>query len=72
MANRKKLFDHIAITLQIKLPRDWGKITNQKVKELGGGSVLGRFNDSLFGCLQSLYQGTFFHSNNQMRRGLET
>lgn len=58
--NRKNLLDQIAFKLNIKNPRDWGRITTEKFKELGGGTLLSYYNNTLIKCLKSNYAGRNF------------
>lgn len=55
--NQKKLLDGIARKLNITNPKDWGKVQTLDVQLLGGTSLLNRYNNSLFACLQSVYSG---------------
>lgn len=56
--NCKKFLDEVAEKLNIKNPRDWGKVTGQLISDLGGTSLLSNYYDnSLFSCLQSIYAG---------------
>lgn len=58
MENRKKFMDDLAVTLNIKKPRDWGNITLKQIHELGGGPLLNNYyRGSLFACLQSVHRG---------------
>lgn len=60
MENRRNFLDEIVKKLDIKKPSDWGKVTVKRFFELGGSSLLNYYNGSLFGCLQSVYQGSAF------------
>lgn len=55
--NHRMQLDQIAIILKIENSRDWGKVSIQKVKELGGGTILSKYNGSLFQTLKEVYQG---------------
>lgn len=57
MENRRRFLDEVAMKLNIKNPRDWGKVTTRRFFELGGISLLKYYNRSLFACLQSVYKG---------------
>lgn len=60
MENQKKFMDELAIKLNIKDPRDWGKQTTRVIYELGKGSLLnGYYNNSVFSCLQAVYKGFY-------------
>jgi hypothetical protein len=58
--NRKNFLDEIAKKLNIKTPSDWGNVTLQCFYDLQGRSILKRYNNSLFACLQSVYKGIYF------------
>lgn len=60
MENRRAFLDDVKMKYQIKEPSEWGKITIQDIRELGGGSFLSYYyNNSMFRCLTSVYPG--FH-----------
>lgn len=43
--------------LNIKNPKDWGKVTLHQLNELKGAGLLNYYKGSLFTCLQSVYKG---------------
>lgn len=49
--------NEVAIKLNIKCPRDWGRVKAKRFKELGGRAILSYHNDSLFCCLKAIYEG---------------
>lgn len=55
--NRQQHLAEVGKKLNIQIPSDWGKITNQKFIEKGGGSLLFYFGNSLFKLLTSLHPG---------------
>lgn len=56
--NRKAFMSSVAEELDVKKPSDWGRVTIESIKSLGGGALLNRYyKNSLFHCLQSLYTG---------------
>ena len=58
MENRRKFLGKLKIQLNIRKPRDWGKITIQEFEKSGGSSLLnGYYKHSLFACLESVYRG---------------
>lgn len=57
MSNRKKCLDEIKIKMNIKNPKDWGKVTISQIRELGGGSLLTYYGGSTISCLQAVYKG---------------
>lgn len=60
MKNRRRFLDEVAHQLEIQNPKDWGKVTIHKIRELGGNSLLHHYGNSLFACLQSVYRGKHF------------
>lgn len=58
MENCKKFLDDVAMKLNIKTPRDWGKVSQRDFYKLGGSSLLSHYNSSIFDCLQSIYKGS--------------
>lgn len=57
MDNRRNITDEIAKKLNIRDPRDWGRITRLQIHELGGGSLLTQYDGSPFKLLASVYKG---------------
>lgn len=56
--NCKIFLDELARKLNIKSPRDWGKVTIREFHRYGGSALLTLYhNSSLFSCLQSVYKG---------------
>lgn len=58
MNHRKKFLDEVAIKLNIKKPKDWGKVTFLSLCKLGGATLLTHYyNSSPLACLKSVYHG---------------
>lgn len=57
MDNQKKVLDEIAMKLNIKNPKDWGKVTKFQFYELGATSLLNSYGSSPFACIKSIYKG---------------
>lgn len=58
--NRKNFMDELALKLNIKSPKDWGKVRLRTIYEQGGGALLNKYyGGSLFTCLQSLYPSKY-------------
>lgn len=56
--DHKKFLDGVASTLNVRNPRDWGKVTIKHIKCLKRGhSMLRHYNHSLFVCLRTIYKG---------------
>lgn len=52
----------IALKLDIKKPSDWGAVSVDQIRELGGHLLIkSYYQGSLFQCLQSLYPGSNCH-----------
>lgn len=58
--NQRNFLDDVAISLNIKQPQDWGKVTKKRFFQLRGQPVLQFYDYSLFSCLQSVYTGCIF------------
>lgn len=57
--SRKNFLEKFAKKFNIKEPKDWGNISTQLIHEEGGGAMIHYYyNNSLFECLQNLYQGS--------------
>lgn len=64
MENRRIFLNEVALKLNIKNPRDWGKVTANQIYELGGISLLhSRYHGSLFACLRSVFKGNSYYPN---------
>lgn len=61
MENRRKFFDQLAVTLNLKNPSDWGKISLKQICAMGGAGILYYYKNSVFYCLQSIYKGIYFN-----------
>lgn len=60
MENRKQFLEEVKTKFQIKKPSDWGKLSTQQFIKAGGATLLTKYyDDSLFKCLQSVYDGIF-------------
>lgn len=60
MENRKLFLDELAVKLNVKEPRDWGKIPRNRIYEFGGASLLTNYyNSSVFNCIRSVYKGLY-------------
>lgn len=47
----------LAQHLNIRNPKDWGKVHVKHVIEYGGSTLIAKHNGSLFSTLQSVYSG---------------
>lgn len=54
-ANRKNFFESVRRELKLEMS-DWGKLTTQQFKELGGAGLLDRYGGSLFRALVDNYE----------------
>lgn len=59
LENQQRIVSQIGSRLGITQPKDWGKVSTREFRDLGGASLLNRFNNSLIACLQSLYEGFY-------------
>lgn len=60
MENRKNFLNEVARKLDIKNPSDWGNVKLHQIHKFGGVSLLSHYyNNSVFACLQSVYNGDF-------------
>lgn len=59
MENCTKFLETMKNKFHIQEPRDWGKITVQQIQKNGGRTLLLLYGNSLFACLQSIYNGFF-------------
>lgn len=57
----RELLDKIAIELNLKNPRDWGKVSTKVFREHGGDGILNYYKSSLYDCLASVYRGKFYN-----------
>lgn len=57
LENRKNFLEEIRIKLGVKNSKDWGKVTIQRFKQLGGSTLLNYYDGSLVSCLQASYPG---------------
>lgn len=55
--NVKRFIDNISLKLNIRSPKEWGQVSNRLFKEVGGASLLTYYKNSLFFCLQAVYEG---------------
>lgn len=63
--NQKEFLDSLALKLQIKNPKDWGKIAKSNIQELRRTHFLSKlYGGSLFNCLQSVYSGMLYCLSN--------
>lgn len=72
MENRKQFMDQLSVTLEIKKPADWGKITVRQIHALGGNTLITHYyNGSLYSCLASIYKGFQMHCFTMFRYPME-
>lgn len=55
--NQKLFLENFALSLGIKSPKDWGKVTTSQVIERGGHPMLDEYGGSLVKALIQLYPG---------------
>lgn len=61
LKNQKQFLDSVAKHLHIQIPKDWGTVTQDKIIELGGTTLLKQYENSLFKTLEKVYSS--MHSN---------
>lgn len=55
--NQKKFLDEAQVLLNIKEPADWGKVTYQKLSNVGGASLLNYYGGSVKRAVLNIYPG---------------
>lgn len=56
-SKQRKFLEDVAKKLNIKEQKDWGSITRKQVSQLGGGSLLVQYNNSLIKALSNVFSG---------------
>lgn len=55
--DRRKFLNDLAISVNVKNPSDWGKVSPEIIRNSGGRSLLRKHNESIQNLLENTFPG---------------